>query len=194
MYVVLKGLNMEKLAPLSMSIIDTEEYVRRKDCMPVTSYAMYEPSTERFHPDGLYSEVIFGQLGSSQRFIRRAFIDLHTKVITPHLYKQIIELKSYYKDILAGKQYAYYDKDLKDLVRTTREDPNGDTGYQFFVENFPKIEFKYTDSRKRATKIKLLNKYKDRVFTTKYIVIPAALRDVKIKDGRAESEAIINST
>ena len=93
MYVVLKGLNMEKLAPLSMSIIDTEEYVRRKDCMPVTSYAMYEPSTERFHPDGLYSEVIFGQLGSSQRFIRRAFIDLHTKVITPHLYKQIIELK-----------------------------------------------------------------------------------------------------
>lgn len=173
-----------------MSIIDTEEYVRRKDCMPVTSYAMYEPSTERFHPDGLYSEVIFGQLGSSQRFIKRAFIDLHTKVITPHLYKQIIELKSYYKDILAGKQYAYYDKDLKDLVRTTREDPNGDTGYQFFVENFPKIEFKYTDSRKRATKIKLLNKYKDRVFTTKYIVIPAALRDVKIKDGRAESEAI----
>jgi len=181
---------MEKLAPFSMSIIETEEYVKRKECMPVTAYAMYEPSTERFHPDGLFSEVIFGQLGSSQRFIRRAYIDLHTKLITPHLFKQIMELKSYYRDILAGKQYAYFDPELKDLMRTTSDDPRGDTGYQFFVSNYPKIDFKETTSNKRSTKIKLLKKYKDRIFTTKYLVLPAAVRDVKIKDGRAESEAI----
>lgn len=181
---------MEKLKPFNVSIIDPDEYVQRKECLPITSYAMYESSTERFDPDGLYSEVIFGQLGSKERFIRRGYIDLHTKLITPHLYKQLITLKSYYKEVLAGKQYAYYDKDLKDLVRTTKDDPNGDTGYQFFCSVYPKLKFSETDSTKRSTKIELLDKYADRIFMSKYIVIPAAIRDVKIKDGRPESEAI----
>lgn len=181
---------MEKLKPFNVSIIDPDEYIQRKECLPITSYAMYESSTERFDPDGLYSEVIFGQLGSKERFIRRGYIDLHTKLITPHLYKQIVTLKSYYKEVLAGKQYAYYDKDLKDLVRTTKDDPNGDTGYQFFCSVYPKLKFSETDSTKRSTKIELLDKYADRIFMSKYIVIPAAIRDVKIKDGRPESEAI----
>lgn len=181
---------MEKLKPFNVSIIDPDEYIQRKECLPITSYAMYESSTERFDPDGLYSEVIFGQLGSKERFIRRGYIDLHTKLITPHLYKQIVTLKSYYKEVLAGKQYAYYDKNLKDLVRTTKDDPNGDTGYQFFCSVYPKLKFSETDSTKRSTKIELLDKYADRIFMSKYIVIPAAIRDVKIKDGRPESEAI----
>ena len=181
---------MEKLKPFNVSILDPDEYIKRKECLPITSYAMYESSTERFDPNGLYSEVIFGQLGSKERFIRRGYIDLHTKLITPHLYKQIVTLKSYYKEILAGKQYAYYDKELKDLVRTTKDDPNGDTGYQFFCSIYPKLKFTETNSSKRSTKIELLNKYADKVFMTKYIVIPAAIRDVKIKDGRPESEAI----
>ena len=181
---------MEKLKPFNMTILDPDEYIKRKECLPITSYAMYESSTERFDPDGLYSEVIFGQLGSKERFIRRGYIDLHTKLITPHLYKQIVTLKSYYKEVLAGKQYAYYDKDLKDLVRTTRDDPNGDTGYQFFCSVYPKLKFSQTSSDKRSTKIELLDKYADRVFMSKYIVIPAAIRDVKMKDGRPESEAI----
>lgn len=181
---------MEQLKPFNLTILDPDEYVERKECLPITSYAMYESSTERFHPDGLYSEVIFGQLGSRERFIRRGYIDLHTKLITPHLYKQIVTLKSYYKEVLAGKQYAYYDKDLKDLVCTTKDDPNGDTGYQFFCSMYPKIKFAESDSSKRSVKIELLNKYSDRVFMSKYIVIPAAIRDVKMKDGRPESEAI----
>lgn len=181
---------MEQLKPFNVTILDPDEYVQRKECLPITSYAMYESSTERFHPDGLYSEVIFGQLGSRERFIRRGYIDLNTKLITPHLYKQIVTLKSYYKEVLAGKQYAYYDKDLKDLVCTTKDDPNGDTGYEFFCSVYPKIKFAESASNKRSVKIELLKKYSDRVFMSKYIVIPAAIRDVKIKDGRPESEAI----
>jgi len=181
---------MAQLAPFNLDLIDPDEYIKRKDCYPVTVHAMYESSTQRFHPDGLFSEVIFGQVGSSQRLIRRGYIDLHTKVMSPHLYKQIISLKSYYADILAGKQYAYFDNELKDLVRTTVNDPNGDTGYAFFVECLPKIKFALTDSYQRTDKIKLIEKYKNKLFITKYIVLPAGVRDVKIKNGRPESEAI----
>ena len=181
---------MAELAPFNVKMIDPNEYIKRKDCYPVTVHAMYESSTDRFHPDGLFSEVIFGQVGSKERLIRRGYIDLHTRIITPHLYRQLISLKSYYKDILAGKQYAYFDNQLKDLVRTDANDPNGSTGYSFFISVYPKIKFAETDSYQRTDKIKLLEKYKDCLFIDKYLVLPAGVRDVKIKNGRPESEAI----
>lgn len=46
---------MAKLAPFNITMINPDEYVKRKQCLPVSSNAMYESSTERFHPDGLYS-------------------------------------------------------------------------------------------------------------------------------------------
>ena len=181
---------MAKLAPFNITMIDPDEYVQRKQCLPVSSNAMYESSTERFHPDGLYSEVIFGQLGSRERLIRRGFMYLRTTLVSPHLYRQIMTLKGFYKDIAAGKQYAYFDPKLKDFVRTSRDDPDSDTGYQFFVSKLDKIEFQKTNSAQRNDKITLIKKYKDRLFITKFIILPAALRDVRINNGRPESEKI----
>lgn len=84
--------------PFNITILDPEEFIERKGCLPVTVHSMYEPSTSRFHPDGLFSEVIFGQVGTPERLTKRGYIDLHTTIITPHLYKQLLTLKGYYKD------------------------------------------------------------------------------------------------
>lgn len=181
---------MTKLAPFNITIIDPDEYIQRKQCLPVSSHSMYESSTDRFHPDGLYSEVIFGQLGSRERLIRRGFMYLRTTLISPHLYRQLITLKGFYRDILAGKQYAYFDKETKDFIRTSRDDPNAGTGYAFFLEHLDKLQFKPSASAQRNDKITLIDKYRDRLRITKFIILPAALRDVRIKDGRAESEKI----
>lgn len=181
---------MSTLAPFNIKLINPDEYIERKGCLPVTVHAMFESSTERFHPDGLFSEVIFGQMGSKDRFVRRGYIDLHTQIITPHLYVQLITLKSYYKDILAGKQYAYFDKELHDLVRTTRDDPHGDTGFSFFIQNLPNIKFTKSESPLRNDKISIMEKFKSYLLVSRYLILPAAVRDVKMKDGRPESEAI----
>ena len=66
-------------APMNLTILDPEEYIQRKNILPVSSHAMYETSTGRFHPEGLFSEVIFGQVGTNQRLVKRGFIDLHTQ-------------------------------------------------------------------------------------------------------------------
>ena len=181
---------MAKLAPFNITMINPDEYIERKQCLPVTSHAVYESSTERFHPDGLYSEVIFGQLGSRERLIRRGFMYLRTTLVSPHLYRQIMTLKGFYQDIASGKQYAYFDPTTKDFVRTIRDDPNSDTGYQFFISHLLEINFARTESAQRNDKIELINKYKDRLFITKFIILPAALRDVRIHNGRPESEKI----
>lgn len=177
-------------APFNISIIEPDEYIQRRNILPVTSHAMFEASTSRFHPDGLFSEVIFGQIGSLDRLIRRGFMDLKTKIISPHLFKQLMSLKSYYKDIVAGKEYAIYDPELKDLVKTSKDDVDGETGYSFFVRCLPNLVFQETGSTKRHDKIALLDKYNDRIFMTRFIILPAGVRDVREENGRMAPEEI----
>lgn len=181
---------MAIVAPFNVRIIDPNEYILKRNCLPVTSHAIYEPSSSRFHPDGFFSEVIFGQVGSSERLVKRGYVDLHAVVIQPHIWKQLMTLKGFYQDICASKTYAIFDKDLKDLVRVDKKDPKGETGYSFFCRMLPKIEFSITDSLKRSEKIDLIARYSKVLFMDKLIVLPAGVRDVKQVDNRVKPEEI----
>ena len=178
-------------SPFNVKILEPNSYISARNCLPVTSFAMYEPSTTSFHPDGFFSEVIFGQIGSSQRLIKRGYIELRTEVVTPHLFKQIISMKkTLYMGIMKGDTYAVFDKSVKDFVKVPDTDPNAETGYNFFISNIKKVDFQYTDSVQRANKIKLIDKYRDEMLIDKYIVLPAGIRDVRMKNGRPSSEEI----
>lgn len=181
---------MPKLPPFNIQIMDVDDFIQRHSLLPVTSTAIFETGTKRFHPDGLYSEAIFGQVGSRDRLVRKGYIDLHTDIVTPHLYKQLISLRSYYKDIISGKAYAKFDPEIKDLILAEPDEPGADTGFQFFVKSLPKITFARTDSVKRTDKIDLLEKYRDRLIIDKLIVLPAGIRDVKITDDYISPEEI----
>ena len=76
------------------------------------------------------------------------------------------------------------------LIKTTPDDPKGNTGYAFFLSVLPKLVFVDTGSVTTRNKIALVEKYKDRLFMDKMIIIPAGVRDIKIKNGRPSSEAI----
>lgn len=181
---------MPKLPPFNIQIMDVDDFIQRHSLLPVTSTAIFETGTKRFHPDGLYSEAIFGQVGSRDRLVRKGYIDLHTDIVTPHLYKQLISLRSYYKDIISGKAYAKFDPEIKDLILVDPDEPGADTGFQFFVKSLPKISFARTNSVKRTDKIDLLEKYRDRLIIDKLIVLPAGIRDVKITDDYISPEEI----
>ena len=178
------------LQPFNIVILDPDEYIQRKQILPVSTAAMFEPSTERFHPDGLFSEVIFGKVGSSDRIIKRGYIDLNTEIVTPHLYKQLLTLKGYYKNIASGKMYARFDEELKDMVPASKDDPDAHTGYAWFISQIPNVEFKETGSTKRSDKIALLKKYQSRLRCARYIVLPAGIRDVKFTGDQPSSEEI----
>lgn len=177
-------------APFNISVIDPIEYIQRKSCLPVSSHSVYESSSEQFHPDGLFSEVIFGQVGSTERLIKRGYIELNTKLVNPHLYKQWMRVKSLYKDVVAGKKYAYFDKNTRDLVATSQDDPNANTGYSFFLSVIPKLRLEKNDSVQRNNRIEVLDKYSDKMFIDKMLVLPAGVRDVKVSNGRASSDEI----
>ena len=171
--------------------MDVDDYITRYQCSPVSSHQIFEASTTKLHPDGLFSEEIFGEIGSDLRLIKFGYIDLHTEVFHPQIYTNIVTMKGLYKDIMSSKVYAKYDDEVEDLIACTKDEIDAGTGYDFFIKNFHRIKFKQTNSLKRDIKIRIFEKYKDLLTIKKCLVLPAGLRDLEEEaDGRMSSADI----
>ena len=84
----------------------------------VTSLDIMVGATQNFHPDGLFSVQTFGVVGSAMRSTRMAYIDLKISIIHPTIYLAITQMKSMYKDILAGREFAIWDPEKSDFVKS----------------------------------------------------------------------------
>ena len=59
------------IPPFNISIIQPDEYISRKNALPVSNHSIFETNTRRFHPEGFFSEAIFGQIGSRDRLVKK---------------------------------------------------------------------------------------------------------------------------
>lgn len=149
----------------------------------VTRLDIFDGATYDLHPDGLFSTRIFGMVGSEVRDVTFGKIDLKVQIFNPKIFRDLMSLRELYKEIIAGKRYATFDEELGDYTPSTEE--HGDTGYSFFVRNFPKMKFKRTSSLDRNEKIDFLERYRHRALTRFAVVLPAGLRDIEMgTDGR----------
>lgn len=140
-----------------------------------------ENLTSNFHSDGLFSIETFGRLGDKRRDTQFSYVNIKTTIFHPLIYKALGKLKGLYLDIMAGKAYAVWDPKEKDFIAS--DDQVGETGYQFFVQHWAEIKFKRTESPTRDERINLINKYKDRALTSRILIMPAGLRDVRVGAG-----------
>lgn len=172
--------------PVNITIMDVDAFIYRHRALPVTSALVLEPSTNNFHPDGFYSEVIFGNIGSPDRMERFGYIDLNTTIFSPKIFKIICSLGKLYKDIMSGAAYAIFDpvtKDFERVVGDPFETPGADTGFSFFLKHFNELSFKKTASSRRDIRIEVVQQYKSLAFQTRYVVEPAGLRDISNDTG-----------
>lgn len=165
----------------------------KKTVRPVTSLDIYSGSNEgasaNFHPDGLYSTEIFGVMGTKQRMERYSWIDLKIQIFHPTFFYAVCKLKSLYGDILAGREFATFDAATRDFVKT--DALTGETGYEFFMRHWKKIDFKRTSSSKRDEIITFVDKYKNNATLDSLYVLPAGYRDIQIEaDGRESSDEV----
>lgn len=156
----------------------------------ITSLAIFEPSSQRFEPKGLFSTDIFGPVSSKQRMRAFGYINLRAPVLHPLVYTEFINLKGFYGEVISGQRYGAYDNNIRDIVPATKE--TGRTGYQFVMECISKIDFKSTGSPKREERIKLVKKGISPEYRLKeYVVLPAGMRDYTIDDrGRPQEDEI----
>lgn len=176
--------------PINIEIMDVDKYVASNNLKQVTSIFIKEPSSGEFHDGGLFSESIFGQVGSTNRLISFGYIDLRTTVIHPIIYNNLIRLKALYGEILSGRSYAIFDKEQADFVRADEDDERASTGYKFFMDNFKDIVFVKNESISQNDKVSLIEKYRKQMNITKCLVMPAGIRDMNIEDGKLESGSI----
>lgn len=174
--------------PFNIALLQLDESVTQR-LRAVSSLDTFEGATKNFHPDGLYSTQTFGVVGSDARFTRYAYIDLKVEILHPVVFKALIQLKLLYKEIMAGREFAVWDAERMDFVKSDIVD--GFTGYEFFITHWKKIEFEHRPSIKREQAVTLIEKYKDKAMMRRIAVLPAALRDLEIdENGRASSDDI----
>jgi hypothetical protein len=156
----------------------------------ITSLNSLQVSSTNFDPDGLYSVEFFGIVGSKDRLNKMAYIDTKIPVIHPKIYEALMSLDALYLKILTGKARVVIDKKEKCFV----EDPNGGTGYTFFINNIEKIELKRNESERRDAKIDLVYKAirENKLTYTRHYVLPAGMREYEITADNRPSEDEIN--
>ena len=151
---------------------------------------IYDGVSRNFHPTGLFSTEIFGKVGDSKRDSTFAYIDLGVPIYHPFIFKTIVKLRSLYGEIMSGKTYAIFNKEIKDFVKSNPME--GQTGYHFFVSNFDKIDLLKNESIKRDYYVDLVEKYKGKYLMKHLIVLPAGLRDVEVDKNNRTTENEIN--
>ena len=176
---------MDPDAPFNIRIMDVDKYITDHQTLPVTTSLIKEPSSPLFNKDGLFSEEIFGRIGTVDRLLTLGYIELNTTIVAPALYKALEKLGGIYIDIMAGRVYARWNDELQDFERAyedPEDDDSIDTGFSFFLTHYPKIKFKLTNSMTREARVKLLDMYRDISLYKRILVMPAGLRDIANDD------------
>ena len=170
------------MTPFNISIMDPDEYIKKYGIREITSTFIYENSTNDLHKEGLYSESIFGELGSKKRKLKMGYINLNTSIFNPVIYRSIISISNLYEDIISGRKYAIFDREENDFVLAKMDEEGADTGITFFKKHFNRLEIKKTSSIKRNNKIKIFKKYEKNILIDKLLVLPAGLRELEVSD------------
>lgn len=176
--------------PLNIQIMDVANYIRDHNVLQVTSVFIKEQSTNNFHQEGLFSENIFGQIGTPERLIRFGHINLRTSLLHPLIYNNLIKLKALYGEILSGKTYAVFNEQTKDLDRAEQGENGAATGYKFFIDILPNIVFEKNNSVTRNDRILMIERYRKQLIIQQCLVLPAGIRDMTEDAGRLETDSI----
>lgn len=173
-------------------LMDFDNFIAKFKLREVTEILSFEPNSRSFHPNGLYSEDIFGSITSEERFSTLAYINLNTTVIHPVIYKEVIAKKRLYVGILSGKIYGLWDKEINDFVKTSANEEGAQTGFHFFTSHIKdlakkKINMKSLTARNNQ---ELLKKNIDMLMCSKVLVLPAGLRDMDISKGEVIKDEV----
>lgn len=185
--------NLISMLPFNISllILNAESAGSLKGLHQIKVLDIFEPSSQQFHPDGLFSVEAFGKVGDERRNRLFAYIDLGIEVFHPLIYKKLCDVRELYGKIMAGTAYATFNKQTKDFDESNAVE--GRTGYSFFLEHFQELKPEERDSTSRTFAINFLNKYRKNPYLRYLVVMPAGLRDFTVKPNGMREEDEINT-
>lgn len=167
----------KKMLPLNISLlIPTADQL--KLVPQVKSLGIMDGPGGSFDEEGLFSTSIFGRVGDPRRDMTFGHIDLRLPVLHPIIFRVLTKMRSFYIDIMAGKEYAIFSQAKGTFERASEVD--GKTGFTFFMSHWHDMRFEKGDSSTRNVQIELIERYRNNAMYSKLLVLPAGLRDVEV--------------
>ena len=140
-------------------------------------------------PDGVLSYEIFGT-SSQSRKETMAYIDLHGHYMYPNA---AVKLRSYNKtlaEILFGTGLYSFDKKTGQFIK---DDVNGTSGPEFLYECWPHIKVKEKTTLTTKEVERFFQQDRDKLFITKFLVMPPFFRDKNEVTGANMSMGDLNA-
>jgi len=163
---------------MKLDIVDLNRFIRVNNLKEVTNPNTFE---QGYFPtdDGILSYKIFGLSGSYDRSTIFAYIDLKKHFLHPLIYKNLKTMNRKITGLISGEKYFSITGD----GQLIEDNENGNTGIEWLYNNWEKIKWKKTNSYTHDASITLLTQLKkSEIFVDKWIVLPAAHRDVNLND------------
>ena len=180
----------KEIAPSNITLLfATPEQVQQ--LRPVKVLDITDGMSSNFHPDGLFSNDIFGKPGGEFRNRRFSYVDLRVPMIHPTLYKILVRLDTLNEGIMSGKVFAEWDAKTKRFVKSNS--PDAKTGFDFFVQHLPEMTFEDRKAMSRRIGVKVIELHQKQPMISRLLVLPAGLRDYVVDETGKPSEDEINN-
>lgn len=163
---------------MKLDIFDINEFIKVNQIKQVTN-RFYLGNGNNPSEDGLFSTVIFGKFSSEERKINFGYIDLRRKFFHPLAYIAVYQMFRALPQVISGDVYCRLDKNGN--IETVKDPSLGQTGIDFFINNWSKIKWTKVgvENASRTKKENLLLSLKPtEIFIDKYLVIPCWYRDI----------------
>lgn len=160
-----------------LNILDIDKFIEKHKILEVKN-ANY-PGVRGYDEQSLWSEIIFGRQNSSDRLKRFGYIDLHTNIINPLLYKLIQTTSQIARNIILSKESYTLQQDGKFIKNDeTDENDKSKTGVMFLLNNLDNFKFSDICKPDKEKEGKYLDSVKKSISNDKMLIIPAGVRDI----------------
>ena len=189
---------MENTLNKTLELLDIDEFINENKCKKVTSPQIFiDAKSLKLHPEGVYSEIIFGRKGSRDRFQKFGYIETYFTFIHPiaiDILKSLFTRKVIESIIINEPVYI-----TKTGALLSSSDADDKTQILETIQNIDEFkqllqDIKNNDSNLDETKLAFRDFYikqdektfqfilenLEKIFINKWLVIPAGYRDIMI--------------
>lgn len=167
--------------PMQIKVLNVKKYIEQNN-LPRISSTKKIGSNNTMAEEGLFSEKIFGKIGSQDRMNKMAYIELNCYCLQPYISIALERMSADFTKTTMGLQRWK----IENGSLTKVGDDEGYSGLKFIYDNFElfvKTLFKENGSKVRDQNLQLLRSHKkDELFVKQWLIIPAGFRDINTLD------------
>jgi len=156
---------------MKLNILDIDKFIQKNNCKEVKNSKV---NPKGFDPESLWSENIFGPIGSRTRRTQYGYIQLKTNIIHPVIF-DMLKVCSEQTSRIVNKKASYI---VSDKVYV--EDPSGETGVPFLIRTLEEVDLQLMAKKEKLDVASFIEHNKKQIIIDKFIVIPASYRDIDL--------------